>query len=423
MSSRHRSDSSTGATDNVILFNSQTGQVVNRPSYLVESQSKVMDDYVIPNFNARIKAGEVINNPLSYEVDSRVVDPSEVFFLQVYNPDPVAGTFSLTHGNNTAHQLLNVCNYTGYDSNSVSLSFDAPSLAKTKALANVDSTPYEFFEDLMEIRETLRFLRSPLATISNLAQAFRRKHDRAVNYKDAFKRAEALADLWNTYRFAFAPLVRSAMTAAEALADKNVRRPGRRNAHGYAFDKKETSELHEPWTGGVGTQVVYQYRKISAKNRRVHASILYEVSNPIVDVNFKLGLRRKDIPKTLWELVPLSFMYDRIWDIKSLISAYMNLADPNVTILSGSVTDRVEAIHTNSCVGMYSPYGTFTWTIGLPDTVTWNKFTMNRSLWQPGVNDIVPPLTGRRLVKDITSILDLIAIIFSRLPKKFGHLG
>jgi len=417
MEPRTRSRTKDGVTGQTIYYlHLNHANWTSTPPYMLTYEEESITDVVTIDFNQRIADGEVINNPMSYEKVEEEVLPSEVYYSHWENANP-DNIVSLVSGSNTAFQLQR-CTWTGYKDSTLSeFSFDAPSLAKTKALANVDSTPYEFFEDLMEIRETIHFLMNPLASLSNLARAFRRKHDNALNIKDAIKRAEALADLWNNTRFAMMPLVRSIMTTMEYLADKDITRPGRRNAHGYAFDKKTDTSLHEPWTGGVGTQTVYQYTKEDKADRKVHASILYEVTNPLVDVNFALGLRQKDIPVVAWELVPLSFVFDRLWNLKALISSYLNLADPNVSILSGSVTDRVTTDVIVRCVGKYSPYSIITYVIQRPDGVRYSKHTHERTVWQPSVVDIVPPITGPNLVGSLTKILDLIALTISRLPK------
>ena len=403
--------------DNGEFHDPNSDLVVILPTYLSFVSEEEMTDVITPSFNERIAAGEVINNEMSYSKEMYTAEPEDVFVVQLHNPTgPEDGTRVFKYGNFTAESLQR-CSYYGYDVNPIELTFDTIQQARSKALANVDSTPYEFLEDMLEIKETIKFLRSPLASISNVARAFRRKHDRAQNIKDQTTRIRELANLWKQYRFAFAPLLRSAMTIMEALADKDMTRPVRRNAHGYAFDKKDHRAFEEPWIGGVGTQVVFQYQANALKDRQTHAAVLYEVSNPVYDNFFKLGLRLKDLPVGLWEIYPLSFMVDRLWNIKNMISGFMNLADPDLTILAGSVTDRIDATHDISLVGKYMPYeGITTWTIGRPDHVYYKKYTQVRTPWAISVADIVPPLTPGNLVSDISKILDLLSIILGKLP-------
>lgn len=414
---RHRTKSATPETSRLVLVN-YLGTPIYPAKYTSLTKNEIMDDTIVPNFNARIRDGEVINNVLSYTVSKESVfdGTSTLRYWKTATPNQVTSKVS---GNISKHYLcVNNVQWYGYAAcDSPVLTFDCAQQARNKALANVDSTPYEFFEDLLELREVINFLRNPLAALSNLASAFRRKHDNAINIKDQITRTRALAELWNTYRFAMAPLVRSLMQTMEYVADKEMTRPIRRNAHGYSIDETEKATEHQASWGSAATQYVCSYRKICRRLRKVHASILYEVTNPLIDFKFALGLRLKDVPVVAWELVPLSFMIDRILDVKRMLQGLMNLADPNVSILAGNVTDRNTTQVDISCYGVYSPYNVTVWVITQPDFARWENFSMARTVWSPGVTDLVPPLTVGRLFGSISSILDLIALTISRFPR------
>lgn len=393
----------------------QTSEVFETGPYIVSSGQEAMDDVVTPSFHARIRDGEVINNPMSYSSESYGLSANECKYSWWPTADP-SDKWVWLKGNVSAYMLAYESSPYMPDNNEApAISFPGAMEARNKSLANVDSTPYEFLEDVAEIRETILFLRNPLAAISNLARAYKRKRNRAENIKDAISRAEALSDLWAQYQWAFKPLVRTLWNAYEALGDSDSIRPGRRNAHGYSSDKTDDDRDIVSKTGGVGTEMVYHWHKSSERSANWHASILYEVSNPVFDTNFKLGLRRKDIPRGMWDIFPLSFMIDRLWDIGNMISAFVNLADPAVSILTGSVTERSLSTHTLSLIGRSSSYGSTGFSLEDQDHVRWETFDMNRAPWSPDVTDLVAPITFGRPFKDIQSILDLIAVAMTRL--------
>jgi hypothetical protein len=146
----------------------------------------------------------------------------------------------------------------------------------------------------------------------------------------------------------------------------------------------------------------------------IHASILYEVSNPLVDWKFKLGLRFKDLPTTGWELLPLSFMVDRLLDIRSFFAGAINILDPQVTFLAGSYSVKNLDQHTVSLTERQ--YSGWTHEITKPDFIQFEIFHMERLLWNPQFFDTIPSFTPGGLVKDLTSILDLLAILASLAP-------
>lgn len=381
--------------------------------YVSKSSQTTMSDVLDSQFYARRANGEVFNNPCEIVTERRAVGEyhSKVSYWPSNDPSHKGYT---TGGNVTALCLLDAVwyqynYYTGGDP-----SLNGGDVAKQHALSNVDSTPYEFFEDLMEIGETVRFLRNPIAGINDLARNFSRKRRDLPGWPKPL--VKDLANLWNQYRFAFMPLVQSVMKGMDALANFEGRsRPERRTAHGFCETNKVTSEEWRPWIMGPNP-IVYVYDKDMTRTQGSHAAIYYEVTNPAADLNFYLGLRLKDVPVVTWELMPLSFMVDRLYNVKNMLQGLLNLADPSVSILAASLTTRTEDLTRITCKEVYWTYGEYTqvWDRE-PDFVDYTKSSYLRSIWVPTVADTIPTLTYRNLVSDTTKILDLLAITISRL--------
>jgi len=414
--SRHRERTVPGETKPyslVVTGDPDYGDYTYESSYVDGFKDEIMTDEVTPSYHARVRDGEVFSNPVNYECTSEVGEDTGATLHIQSTTDPGYYVDS-ENTNQTMFHLDHFGRPAGASLNDAPLlpisNLETPT--KQRCLANVDSTPYEFFEDLAEIRETIQFLKNPLASLAQIGRAYKYQKSH-MNIRDIKRKAKAYADLWNTYRFAAAPLVRSMLTALEAYNDREkALRPSRRTAH--ARDSARTGSTETQTAYAFGMQQMHHYNKVSHRSADVHASIYYEVTNPLDDWFFRLGLRLKDIPTTAWEIIPLSFMVDRLINIRAAIAGLVNLADPNVTILAGSYTVRQDNVHTLSLYSRTWPYGQYTATISNPDFMKRTSYTWTRSTWLPSIADTIPAVTPGYLVSDVTKCLDLIALTISR---------
>lgn len=389
--------------------------VDNSLDVICEAGEKEMTDVVTPGFHQLVKEGAVINNPCDYTETSYSWEPGETAVFGWYYHNKPEEYTRLVTGNVTArHLVVKPCiyfdQYTGPP-----ITFDCDAQAKSFCLANVDSTPYEFFEDLAELSETIKFLKNPLKGIADLVKVYKGKKEKILRspWKHKAAEAKALGDLWSQYSFALAPLVRSVMTACEAWDNRDtLRRPSRRSAHGYS--NSELNTWGDWWyRSDIGKQI--RYHKKETATLDVHATIYYEVDNPLMDWKFALGLRAKDIPTVLWELMPLSFMLDRIVNVRNAIAGLMNLYDPSVTFLAASTTRRHTTKHNISMVEIYYSTGSYIYDLSNPDSVNYSTFQYKRDLWMPSLRDLVPPVTWKNLVSSVSKVADLTALIVSRI--------
>jgi hypothetical protein len=288
--------------------------------------------------------------------------------------------------------------------------------AKQRAIASIDPTPYAFGEDLLEIRETLRFLRNPADSLFHLSKSFRRtfnqlKRQRKLSsknvkhYGDLF---QALSDVWLQYRFAASPLIRSSIDVLEAYSEKSkaINHPPRRTARG--FENFTFSESVEQSYDGMYFDTT---RDVNASYK---ASILYTVTNPVYDWKYRLGLRTKDVPTTIWQIMPYSFMVDRLLDITSFSKGVINLGDPNVKILAGSVTYKSEDKKTYR----HSDHVQAGWSMSINGELQEIKdFSYIRTTWQPSVYDTIPGFTPGKVVDSATKIADLITLSYGNFTR------
>jgi hypothetical protein len=371
----------------------------------VDFKVRTMTDVVSPGYHRRISNGEIINSPCSF------VQKDEVIRGGTYNAVPTYGSGTYrAEGAVLAEAISRLANpFVDSLLDPAPLHADA----MQKCIANIDETPYAFLEDVGEIAETLRFLKSPGRSLLKLARDSQKtywKYQRKL--KKAHQLADAVNDLYLTQRFAMTPLVRSAFDAVDAYSSDRVSRPERITARGFSFESVDQSG---PIRYNYNASAYDEFDRSSIQSTLVKATILYTHGGD-TGAAFKLGLRGKDIPETAWQLVPLSFMVDRVYDISGAIRGVTNLSDPRLKILCASVTERrnLEA----SIV--YSKQVNPGWTVTVSGSGTLKQFDYIRNVWYPSYSNTAPVFTPLQLVKDAQSIADLFSLSGAILSRTFS---
>lgn len=369
-------------------------------------KNEYIEDVVTPGYREIIRRGGIVNNSCVYTCDSRKSSGSGFGHFEL------SGYIWECSGAVTQH----VKNATGLGGPAPVVSVDdGRATAKLRAIAAMDSSAYAFGEDIGEIGETIRFLRRPMTSLHRLSKEYRKDLNKVlrkkrINVRDAKQMAKAHADAWLEYRFAVSPLVRSASDLLESFDTMPKTPPPRQTARGFSRDSDSDSTESSVYNGGT-TFVFKQTREVTRSDK---ASILYQVSNPVYDWRWRYGLRNKDIPETIWQLVPYSFMVDRVLDVSSAVRAITNLADPSLSILAASVTTKHENKFSYQHVNQIR--SGLTCTVN-GNTVTDTSFSYTRDTWRPSLSDTVPQFKPAGLVDDLTKIADLTSLILSNFRR------
>lgn len=408
---RTRTRSDPNGTESVVRTGYAAGEL---GTYTVSSMSETMDDVVTPGYARKIAAGRVINNSCIY---------TKVELESQGNGSKSSGLTSGPSKDNVVTGPITryyIGDYVTMD-DLVESNNGSGAEAKFNALANVDTTPYSFGEDLGEMRKTLEFIKNPLKSIFGLSKGMQRDLRKNFNQKrlkeartrkqlaqQALNRAEEMSDIYLSYRFALSPLVRSAHGAIEALSYKIAASPERRTARGYE-NWSHSASSPGSFTASGST---YTFNREYEIDKKWRAAILYEVSNPSMKWQRDLGLRGKDFPHTLWQLMPYSFMVDRVVDVSSAIRGMTNLADPNVKILAASLSVKKEEKLSHQFTAME----TSGWHHAISGEKRVHKeFVYKRDPYKPSIADTIPPLNFRGLTDSATKLADLTAIIIKNL--------
>lgn len=360
-------------------------------------------DVSTPNYHKLVAEGHIVNNPC--ELRSRSLEQlGFCAFTRTKDSDPSTGWSA--EGGSYALAYDSIIQWP----NPIPSEKKYLDLAKAIALSNMDSTPWSFGEDVMEIKETIQFLRNPMQGLIKLLKEikkleFAKRHDGTLSPKQL---AKATADAWTEYRFALAPLVRSISDLLDALSSQHYREPPRLTARGFSSDYSEESFTKT----GILNEQNCSYDCWVGRTVDVHASILYEVSNPLVNWRRKYGLRNKDIPTTLWQVVPLSFLVDRVVNISATIQGLLNLSDPELKILAASV--RIKSRHDKTW--QMTKFDKQGWTTtGSLDGFALRDFRYLREPWKPTASDTLPTVKPMGLFRDTISTLDSLAVAIQRL--------
>jgi len=368
---------------------------------------KAISDVLTPNFHSRIRRGDIINNAATITASDNPV-PGGNYAYDVKYDNGEVGVINATGPmyDNAVGKWLPGPSFAPDPSNGL----DLGAMAKLKALSNIDSTPYSFAEDLAEIRTTVRHLISRGKLLKELNTSFDkriRRFKRLSRGKKASTVARETSQLWLEYRFAISPLVRSIADLMEAANEKLKSRPERLTSRGF-----------EQWSDSSSQTVPYGGSRNLRANRthessiKVGAGVLYSVSNPLSGFRFKYGLRNKDIPVTVWAIVPYSFMVDRVFNISQALRAITNLWDPDVHIHAAwcrtSRETRTVYNVNGSAVGSDSN-NPQQWHFSGTDLPI-ESFEYVRVPWTPSIADAIPTPTWVKLVDSFTKIADITAL-------------
>lgn len=276
--------------------------------------------------------------------------------------------------------------------------------ASTRAAANIDSPTFDGTVFLGELRETIRFMRNPLTSLTRFLSDVKKVKTRK-GYTNST--ANFLSDNWLSYRYAVRPLVSDVENAIEAVVQTvHGHKPLYRSARGFA---SSTSSANDGGTYGASPGLEWTWAHNSTRTISVRAGAIYkQLRDPDT---FGTNLTR--IPVAGWELIPFSFVAD--WFVN--IGPWIEAITPKIgTQLLGSWTTVNEEASSRRTIywsfGGYTGSGSNTRLRNITDPCYTEEVLETTSKQRtPGINVgltfNVSPLEG-----DIgkTRILDLVAL-------------
>lgn len=363
-------------------------------SNVVRSKSMTMTDVVTPCWRSKIRQGITVHN-------NCVLTLNEYYTEGQGEAEYTTSTRKRWYDGNCATYFKSF----GAPSRLPSITNPYPyvdyTAARFNALKEIDNTPYEMIEDIGELRETAAFLMDPLNSMKQLSIEFDRESTKLM-HKHRIGRHKAIAKAWLSYRFAFLPLLQTVFNLFEAAHEYYIPPPPIRTARG--FSSKTTS--YEDTKSGVWST----FERKSEQINDVHAYVAYTVTNPASAWRTRFGLRNKDIPKGIWQLIPFSFLIDRLVDISGAVSGFVNLADPELRIEMAGTVLKFDDKVTHRFTALSLPLAQVT-----PDAIVYHNFYYIRSNWGVTYSDAIPPVDIGGLTSSLTRVADLVALIIATL--------
>jgi len=380
--------------------------------YLTSSGSESISDIVTPGFRKAIASGAVINNPCTYVRDGFVETTGSYIATHSSQPWRYQAWGPVISDNQTrssfgAYDNLPVLDYDGLVAQ-----------AKQQCLADINSTPYSFAEDALELASTLRYLKAPGKSLLKLAEDMQKRSwkIRKTKGQKARRIANELNDLYLQRQFVMRPLVQSASDILDAYRDKQNYRAERYSARGFASDSDSYSGNLDV---SLGWNAYDHYTITNEITCKVHAYVLYSHGESRGALH-KLGLRGDDGFVALWNIVPLSFMVDRLYDISSLLKGAQALHDPRLGILAAGLVLRTKKTGKIDYVGQTNP----SWSVSVSGTQEYSNFKYERYPWTPHFSDTIPVLRPSNLVRDATNVAELFSLSAGIIYRsiKPGHI-
>lgn len=383
--------------------------------FLSSRDYSCMIDSVTPDYKKRSARGEIILNPMSYEVLNYSSGALEFDYSMVASGDiPCSGHMGVISAEIGFEPFLP--DNGGLFSDMFTEFESSRNSAIATAWSNVDESAILVAASLGELPETVRWMASLTSRFISLLRKLKKKK---MRYLTEFARGEItrkqmtdkISDLWLEMRYAFRPLLFDMKQAAEAF-EKELDTSLRFTARGFSDDSSSSTNQYIDNTGYAN----YVKSVKTTKRYTARAGVLYQITG---DANSVVTIWGLDQPfEVVWELTPFSFIVDWFLNIGDVISAWSKNA--SLTVLGSWVSEQILMDEFFTAVNVTAdeetpPYEEFAVSqISLPDTQCGRIF--KRRVITPDR----PTFPSIAVNLDVAKILDL-ALIARGLFQSFSR--
>lgn len=339
--------SSSTTTLQVPLFDSGSGTV--------------MTDVVTPGYAEMSAKGLIINTPMHRGFEDIVLQPcSGLYVSRVHQyKSPPAGTIPIGDSSVLTNWITDPANKSkSYPDLSIPDTSALYANAVNQAFANSHQRDVMGIVDLGELDKTVDLLRTQLGRFGSAIDAVRmlkypmRKHKgKLVHMKNVVKKPTSplgkVADasgLWLEWNYGIVPTMLSIEGLMKVFSEQVL--PARQTFRGSdsargTLQENRVVDLLGSYTGNVIGQRTYS--TLLDYNIYCRAGVLTTYQPTTRE---RLGLTYRDIPSAVYELMPLSFVLDWVYDLGSYIEAATPV--PGFSALASWVTQVTERYLTYS---------------------------------------------------------------------------
>jgi hypothetical protein len=288
---------------------------------LVDGDLWSCDDVVTDRYRERIARGEIINNPfrlrkvkrsltnLSSYGWSKKTSCSGATIVKSLEGDVMQAILRPSHG-------FTLPRYPG-----TSL------IAETQAWANVASPDVLGGENMRDLEQTWRLLRHPLEGFHNLLHKVRNTNKFGAQTKAL---GEFMSDYWLQYRYGAVPLMHDLQNGFRAAYIPQF--SDRLTARGSA----SLPPFTDSWTEYPSSSGNFSNAVVEASYSHEGYYRAYVLYKHWFSTSDKFGLSFHNLPATLWEILPYSFVVDWFLNVGDFIAACTPKA--GVDVLASGVT-------------------------------------------------------------------------------------
>jgi hypothetical protein len=196
-------------------------------------------------------------------------------------------------------------------------------------------------ELVKDFNQTISMLRHPFGRSIQLSKKILRKRNRFAGPKTGRDMLRATRDAWLEERYGWGPIILDMDSILRESAQIGIDKGSRRVAR--ASDQTSVAQ-----TKAIDVYMIpgYQLRgvgEVTANYKSsVHCGVIYDVESEsrIEALNRVMGFRPRDIPATVLECIPYSFVADWFWNIGDWLQAIVPV--PGVKIQGQWTTTVVE---------------------------------------------------------------------------------
>lgn len=293
------------------------------------SNKRTITDEVTKNFKKLRSEGHVIMSPLT--ITRRKASSSQENYTSPIIPG--WGQFAFS-GDSVSFYAVNPADPVQFATRTT----EAQAWTLQEAYSKVAQEDFMAFVTVAEAKKTASMIASPFKRADEL---LRKLNSRKLNLvRKGLNVGGAISSAWLEYRLGWKPLlydlegIWDAYIANTESFTKPTRIIARRSfKHSYELEA-EPYTSSAPFLGGVP---MVRSKVLDCK---VASGVLYEIHDAsLEDATLRrMGLRLSDVPASVWELVPFSFVLDRFLAVGSWLSAIT--PKPGVKVL-GSWTTTV----------------------------------------------------------------------------------